>query len=180
MNSLKDILDYFSKIFQWWILIQPWELGVRTRLGNKTKLLHPGVHFRIPFIDIIYVQTIRLRVVSLCPQTVSTKDGKTVTISCAVGYSISDIILLFNSLYHPEITIGNMVQGYVAEFIFSHDLVDCAPEQVEKYVTEKLAKGDFGIRYEYSKVLSYAVVRTYRLIQDGSWTQNSLDINEKR
>lgn len=180
MNFIKDTLDYLSKIFQWWILIQPWELGVRTRFGKRTKLLLPGVHFRIPFFDIMYVQTIRLRVVSLCPQTVSTKDGKTVTISCAVGYSISDILLLFNSLYHPEITIGNMVQGHVAEFIFSHDLVDCAPEQVEEYVTGKLANGDFGIKYEYSKVLSYAVVRTYRLIQDGAWSQNSLNIDEKR
>lgn len=180
MNFIKDTLDYLSKIFQWWILIQPWELGVRTRFGNKTKLLQPGVHFRIPFFDIIYVQTIRLRVVSLCPQTVSTKDGKTLTISCAVGYSISDIMCLFNTLYHPEVTIGNMVQGFVAGYVFSHDLVDCTPEQVEKYLTEKLTDVDYGIKYEYSKVLSYAVVRTYRLIQDGSWSENKLDINEKR
>lgn len=180
MNSIKEVLDYLAKIFQWWILIQPWELGVRTRLGNKTKLLDPGIHFRIPFFDIIYVQTIRLRVVSLCPQTVSTKDGKTLTITCSVGYSIGDILLLFNTLYHPEATIGNMVQGYVARYIFSHDLTECTPEQVENYVTEKLTGIEHGLKYEYSRVISYAVVKTYRLIQDGTWSENKLDINEKR
>jgi len=180
MDIFKSVLEYLTKMFQWWIMIQPWELGIRTRFGNRTKLLEPGTHFRIPFFDIIYVQTIRLRVVSLCPQTITTKDGKTLTISCAVGYSISDIMDLFNTLFHPEATIGYMVQGNIGGYIFSHDLSDCSPELIEKHVMNKLIEGNNGIKYEYIKVISYAVVRTYRLIQDSSWSENKLDINEKR
>jgi hypothetical protein len=179
MNYIKDTLDYLAKIFQWWILIQPWERGVRTRFGNKTKLLIPGTHFRIPFFDIIYIQTIRLRVVSMSPQTVSTKDGKTVTISCAIGYAIDDIMKLYNTLYQPEVTICNMVQGHVAEYIFSHDLLQCNPEDLTKHITEKMKDVNHGIKYEYVKVVSYAVVRTYRLIQDSSWVNDTLNMTER-
>jgi len=100
MGSIKEILDYISKAFTWWIAVQPWEQGLRIRMGKHEKLLKPGLHFRIPVIDKVYVQTDRLRMVNIPVQTLTTKDAKTVTITTAFSYSICDISKLYHTLYH--------------------------------------------------------------------------------
>jgi hypothetical protein len=180
MNYIKDTLEYLSKLFQWWIIIQPWERSIRTRFGKNLSVLGPGTHFRIPFFDIVYIQTIRLRVVSMPPQTITSKDGKTITAVCAVGYSICDIHKLYNTLYQPEVTICNLVQGEIAEYVSQHNLTECGPGHIETQVFGKLKESDHGIKYEYVKMVGYAVVRTYRLIQDGHWTPDSLNMNDKK
>ncbi len=177
MNYIKDTLEYLLKFFQWWVVIQPWELAIRTRFGKRLKVLQPGTHFRIPFFDTIYIQTIRLRVVSMSPQTITSLDGKTITAVCAVGYSISNIELLYNSLFQPEVTIANLVQGEISEYVSKNELLECNPKKIEAIVFEKLSSSNYGIKFEYIKLVGYAVVKTFRLIQDSHWTPDSLNMN---
>lgn len=180
MNYIKETIEYLTKVFQWWIIIQPWERAVRTRFGKHYRVILPGTHLRIPFFDTFYIQTIRLRVVSIPPQTVTSKDGKTLTVVIAVGYSICDIQKLYNKLYQPEVTICNMVQGEIAGFVAGCDLVDCSPSKIEEHLYNKLKEFDHGLNYEYLKLTGYAVVRTFRLIQDSHWIQDNLNMMDKR
>lgn len=176
MNYIKETLEYLTRFFQWWVIVQPWERAVRTRFGKKAITLTPGTHFRIPFFDIIYIQTIRLRVVSMPLQTVTTKDGQTVTIASAVGYSICDIEKLYNSLFHPESTICNIVLSEISEYVYTHSLQECSPKSIEALIIDKLNSENYGIKYQYIKIVGYAVVKTYRLIQDSHWTPNDLSM----
>lgn len=123
MNWVKELIDYLSKIFQWYIMVSPWEKGIRIRLGNRQKLLNPGTHFRIPFIDTVYVQPCRIRVAHLSAQTATSKDGHSVTFAIAVGYSIADIEKLYNSVNEPERTIANIVQGEATHYISINNLI---------------------------------------------------------
>ena len=63
------------------------------------------VHFRIPIFDKFYVQSTRLRVLITSRQTLMTRDGKTVTLSGMPGYSIVDVMMLHQTLYHAEDTL---------------------------------------------------------------------------
>ena len=179
MNYIRDTLEYLSKLFQWWVIVLPWEKAIRIRLGKRVKVLSAGTHFRIPFIDTIYLQSTRLRVVQMAPQTISTKDKQTLTVVVCAGYSISDIEVLYQKMFQPESTISNIVMGETAQHIFSHYLEDCKPIDIEEKVMAKLNSEDYGIRYEYVKVIGYAIVKTFRLIQDHHWTPDSLNTNTK-
>ncbi len=59
MESIKGLIEYLLNIVKFWIVIQPWERGIRVRFGKNQKLLNGGVHFRIPFLDTIYVQCVQ-------------------------------------------------------------------------------------------------------------------------
>ena len=179
MNWLKDLIDYLSRIFTWWIIVLPWERGLRIRLGKQVNLLNAGIHFKIPIIDAAYVQSIRLRVVSMAPQTVSTKDGKTLTIVPCVGYSISDIRKLYETLYQPEVTIANIVMAQIADYVTTQMSNTITATDIETSVNVKLGQFDYGIKFEYMKVIGYAFVRTYRLIQDAHWNPDSLNMTEQ-
>lgn len=174
MNNIRELIECVSKLFQWWIIILPWQKGMRIRLGNKVKLVSAGVHFKIPFFDQYYVQTTRLRVVQMAPQTISTKDKQTLTVVICAGYSISNIETLYNKMCQAESTISNIVMGEVSDYIYSSNMNECNPKAIEEKVMSKLQSEDYGIKFEYVKVIGYAIVKTYRLIQDAHWTSNSL------
>ena len=179
MGTIKEILEYVSKLFKWWIIVNPWEMGIRIRLGKHEKMLHAGLHFRVPFFDSIYVQTTRMRMVTLAPQTVSTMDGKTLTVVASVGYSISDLSVLYKTLAQPESTICNLVLSSISEYVYSHGILECRPELIEDKVIASLSASNYGIKYEQVKIVGFAVVKTFRFIQDSHWIPENLHLDNK-
>jgi regulator of protease activity HflC (stomatin/prohibitin superfamily) len=162
--------------------VQPWESGIRVRFGKYSKRINADIHVRVPFFDAVYVQEVRLRVASIPLQTVTTKDGETITIGSAVGYSITDIEKLYKTLYHPETTIQNIVLSYVAEYIFSKTKSDITPDTCQNIVSEaiKSEMEKYGIKIKYIKITGFAIAKTFRLIQDQSWVHEGIDMNQKR
>jgi regulator of protease activity HflC (stomatin/prohibitin superfamily) len=181
MGSIKELIDYLLNVVKFWIIVNPWERAIRVRFGKNQKLLKGGVHFRIPFLDNFYIQCIRLRVVALSMQTLTSKDIKTVTLNGVAGYEITNIETLYNTMLYPESTISNIIQGELAAYIYSHDIVNILPEEIEKSVMTKLGDlNKYGIKVSYFKLTNFAIVRTYRLIQDHSWFNEGIKLTESK
>lgn len=181
MNQIKDFFEYVFQSIKIWIIVQPWETGIIVRNGSRVKKLNKGIYFRIPYFDSVYIQESRLRVASLPIQTLTSKDLKTITLNSSVGYSITSIETLYNTLYHPETTIQNMAMSEIADFIFKSNLNDINPHSIEVAVLEKLNATKYGLKFEYFRITNFAVVRTFRLIQDGqSWSYEGLEMNKKK
>lgn len=179
MESISKIIDAISTLFQWWFVVTPWEKAVRVRGGKRVKVVGEGIYFKIPFFDSVYIQNTKVRVVDLPVQTITTQDKHTLTVSSIVGYCIDDILTLYNSLYHPDSTIANIVMGRISEYISTHNLDECSPQKIESAMKRELSKTEFGISYKYVRVVSHAVVRTYRLIGDGG-LYDELDMDIKK
>lgn len=181
MNQIKDFFEYIFNVFKIWVIIQPWEQGLIVRTGKRVRKVNGGIYFKLPYLDSVYVQETRTRMVQVCIQTLTTKDLKTITINSGFGYKIVDLEKLYNSLYHPEGTITNMSMGYVSDFVWENNLMDINPISIEKFVLEKLNKENYGIKFEYFKITNFASVKTFRLIQDGqSWVDNNLVLDLKK
>lgn len=180
MYQIKEFFEYIFNSVKVWVIVQPWQQGLRVRCGKHILKLHGGIYLRIPYLDSIYIQETRLRVASLPIQTLTSKDLKTVTISGSIGYSITDLETLYNSLYHPETTISNMAMSEMSDFVFKNNMADINPAKIEEAVLAKLNAEDYGLKFEYFKVTSFAVVRTLRLIQDQSWLSEGLDMDQKK
>lgn len=179
MNIIKDTIEYITKAVKLWVIISPWEKAIRVRFGKHQKELGAGIHFKIPFFDGIYKQTIRLRILSLPMQTLSSFDAKTVTIKVAVGYSITDIKKLYNTLHEPETTVNNIVLSEVSTYISNCNSTEYDAGKLSADVLSKLQASEYGLNFEYVKVLEYAIVKTIRLLQDKHWHHESLKMDEK-
>lgn len=177
MEWIRQIWNEISNLFKWWVIILPWEKGLRIRLGKKTKTLNPGIHLRIPYIDSCYKQSTKLYFVSLSMQTLTNKTGQTITLSMNVGYSIKDIEKVYNSVGELQTAISGNVQGMVAKII--HDSNECSPSIIEEQCKTALTSKDWGIEINEIKVISFALVKTFRLIQDSSWTANNHPLETK-
>ncbi|CAB50468.1 Stomatin-like protein [Pyrococcus abyssi GE5] len=71
-------------------VIRPYQKGLVERLGKFNRLLDPGIHFIIPFMERVKVVDLREHVIDVPPQEVICKDNVVVTVDAVVYYQILD------------------------------------------------------------------------------------------
>lgn len=180
MGQVKELFEYLFNLVKIWVIIQPWQQGIRVRFGKNKKLLNAGVHFKIPYFDSVYVQETRLRMVNLPIQTISCQDKQTVTLNGAIGYVITDIEKLYSTLYHPETTIMNMAMAKVTDFVSKLNLDSISLDKLEKWVVKDLEALDYGIKFEKFEIVNFASVKTFRLIKDEAWVYEGINMEDKK
>ena len=182
MNWIKDLLEYLSKGIRFLVFIQPWQQGIRVRLGKNCKLLKSGTHLVIPVIDSIYIQPIRLRTMGLSPINLQTKDGIDVNIQLSLGYKIIDMLKMYNTIHQPQHTIDTYLKGFVAEYIRDAVIANLKNKAIEGYALNKLNNKDFGMEYDFVKVTTFTTAKVLRLIQEKTWSNDNdyLDSNNER
>ncbi len=161
---LYDIFSKLTNLFTWFFVVAPWEQAIRIRLGNHSGLLKAGVYVRIPFVDRIFQQSIRYRLNMIRPQTLTTLDGKIVTCASAIGFYISDLYKLYNSVEQPNDTVESEVSGMIADYIGRHKLSECSFLELQKFIIEKLDIHKYGLEGTAFYITSFAATKTYRLI----------------
>jgi len=75
-------------------IVAPYEKGVVERLGRYLRTAQPGLHFIIPFIDVMRKVDMREQVVDVQPQEVITKDNVVVTVDAIIYYEATDPVKL--------------------------------------------------------------------------------------
>ena len=166
MNEIIQLLRQIIGQFQPWVIVSPWEQAVRVRLGKRIKLLDAGIHLKLPFLDSVYLQSVRLRVAGLYRQTLSTRDGVVITVGGTIGYKIEDIGKLYRTLHHGEGTIANLARVEISNYVTSHKRDECEPERIVNAVNGALDFSQYGLSAVSIAVTDFAIVRTLRLIGD--------------
>lgn len=164
MEWLTTLLQTFAKPFQWWVVVAPWERGLRIRLGKVVVHLTPGIHFRIPFLDRVHVQSVRLRTLLVTSQSFTTKDGQPVTVSFTVEFSIVDLRLMFDSLSAPDKTLMYRAAAAIGDFIGAHDKTEIAVPAMEASATNALASFGCGLGKIRVRLTTMAHARALRVI----------------
>jgi hypothetical protein len=157
---MSQFLEWLSRLFnswKFWVVVAPWEIGVRVRLGKKAISLGPGPHIRIPFLDEITLVNTRLRIATAPSVTVraANNNGKTRVITAVVGYSVRDPLAAVLRYTTPETAVllqfGNLCLG-------GRDADACLLA-----LTASLSES--GIVPEFVRYVEDVDVRTYRLLQ---------------
>lgn len=172
---LLSLLKQFLQIFTWFVVVAPWEQAIRVRLGKRVCKLEAGVYLRIPFADRVFKQSVRRRLSIIRPQTLTTRDRHVVTCSGAIGYAISDLQRLYDTLEAPNDTIENEVAGVIARFISAQPLADCTSDRVEVYVRDNIDLSRYGLSGQEFYMTQFATAKTYRLVMGemGSWSRDA-------
>lgn len=164
ITGINDLISQILTLFQWWIVIAPWEGAIRVRRGKKIKVLQPGMHFRIPALDRFFVQGTRKRYMNTPTQTVTTYDGQALTVSGGTAYSIVDIGALYDTLRDAEDVIQIETLSLVAQYVASHTLEESRPEAIQSYVNANLKLERYGLGEASFLITDFVCVKTYRII----------------
>lgn len=170
------LLQQLTRALTWFFTVAPWEQAIRVRMGKRVAVLSAGVYLRIPFVDTIYKQSVRRRINTIKAQTLTTKDGRVVTCSGAVGYQIGDLGKLYDTLENANMTIENEVAGIISSYIGAHTLEECSSRELEERVHEELDLSKYGLEGQEFYVQSFATSKTFRVITGEvgtSWQSDS-------
>lgn len=180
MNWILDLLKAFWRLLIWWVVVEPWDQGLRVRLGTRRQVLTPGVHFRIPYLDRVYKQSVRLRWAPLPTQTVTTRDGYTITLCGQLGYEIRDIERLYNTLNNAENGIRALAQGAISQYVHTHELNECAPAAVEAGALASVDLQRYGMVACQLQLTTFCRVKSYRFITDHheTWIDDMLQTSK--
>lgn len=167
MGMIQQFLSLFGHLLKWYFIVEPWDQAIRVRLGKNLRLYGPGLHFKIPYADVLYCQNVRRRVMGLGNQTTTTRDGAVITVNGSLGFRIADVLKLHQTLHDADGTIMLQVSGAVARYVARHDTVECTPEKITAAVQSVLTLDQYGLADVEFFMNSYVSnIPAIRLIND--------------
>jgi regulator of protease activity HflC (stomatin/prohibitin superfamily) len=109
LDRLFDFITDILELFQFWVVIDEYERGVVKTLGKrrrKNPVLDPGFHFVFP-----------LCVDEFDEQSLTTKDGKAITLNAVVMWSISDIQKILFDVEDADSALSEGTCGIISELV---------------------------------------------------------------
>ena len=155
----------------WFIkIINENERGILLRFGKLKKQLSSGMVFKIPFIDQVLIQYVKDDTILLPSQKLTTKDGKTITVTGMILYNVDDVVPFILNASVPTQSITDVAQGSIAEMILSMTYEEIV-ESLEKLSNEisKSVRRDckhWGAKIQYVKLTDITVSRTFNVFKN--------------
>lgn len=172
-ERLIDLILDLSKWAAPVVWVQPWEGGVRiTSLGRFQRIsaVGPGLHFKVPFLQLIELADVAATTINLPPQSLTSHDGRPVTASGIVKYSIKDVRPLFTAVVDREDVLRDVALGAIAEAIElrTWDAIMAQRAEIRREIRGAIAKAvnDYGYKIERFTFSDLGAVRTIRLMQE--------------
>lgn len=178
MQWISALFQSLARPLKWWVVCAPWEQGLRVRLGRNAKLMRPGVHLCIPFLDRIYVQSVRLQCFTTSGHSISSRDGKILTISLAIRFQIEDIVQVYQKLSNPQHMIVVEALSWASKVIARSDAATINPEYLTREINEEMACDGWGLKDVHVDIIGFATARCYRLITGDGWVQAGRNIDQ--
>lgn len=128
-------------------IVQPFQRGVKERLGKYRETLDPGMRVIVPFVDKIRLVDMREQVVDVPPQEVITADNVVVSVDAVVYYeptdpqrlvyNVANFILAVTKLAQTNLrnVVGDMQldQALTSRDTINHGLRDILDDATDKW-----------------------------------------------
>lgn len=158
---MPPIVEWLSRFFgswKFWLVVPPWDRGVRIRLGRNATQLEPGFHFRIPLVDEVVLVNTRLRIATSAPMTLANGSKATArVVSAMLGYRIADPLLAMGRFEKPQVALV----GHLQALIVGGSKGDECTAALRRLVQ------DSGVEIEFVSFVEDVEVRAFRLLQNG-------------
>ena len=133
-----------------------WEKGVVLRLGRYVRDLGPGMFFAIPFLEEVYIVSIRTTPVDIPKQEIMTKDNVSVYVNSVVYFHVINPKKAIMNVYDPGYAVSRYAQTALREVIGTMTLDQVLSERTEianriEKIVDKMAH-EWGIDIESIKI----------------------------
>lgn len=180
LDRLIDLFLDFLKLFQFWAVINEYERGVCKTLGKrrprdkwwrfwkkKSVVLGPGLHLVWPLrFDEVLTDNIVPTTDAFGEQSVTTYDGKAITLSAVVMWSISDIEKILFNVEDSDSAFEESICGIIGDLVAATTWNDIHQNgfqnRVEKAVRSRVKK--WGIRVHSVQFKNLTQSRAIRLL----------------
>lgn len=149
--------------------------GVKFIRGAKVKRIYPGLYFWWPLITEVEVIPTARQSINLPPQTLVTKDGKSILISVVYTVEITDPVKAIGRSWDTTDTMTDLGTSAAIQVVtrrtFAELKENLAGDVCEELAAEaqKLLK-PYGVKIMQGRLSDFAECRVFRLIGNGAAT----------
>lgn len=150
---------------KFWFVVKHYEGAVVLRAGNIHRVRYAGMYWKWPLVEHIDSHYIKDDTILFPTQTLTTLDGKTVTVSGMVLYHVEDILPFLTELNQPLQAISDIGISIIADNIISNDLSYANSEEIIQKIGEDISEEckKWGITIEYFKFTGVASSRSLNI-----------------
>lgn len=113
---LGRIMEFIGAFFPRLVIVKSTHGGVAFVRGRNPRLIRPGLIFYWPLWTEVILYPIVRQSLNLPSQTVTTKDGKTITISTVIVYEVADILKALTVQWDLNETLRDISMAAVREY----------------------------------------------------------------
>lgn len=165
MNQFLHWLSELVNSWKFWLVVPPWDVAVRIRLGRTAVALAPGLHWRIPLVDEVIIVNTRSRMTTIMPVTVSAASCKTRTITAVVGYRVTDPLRSLMAFENPQLLLVAMAAAEIA----LHQNAETAQKALDARLSPR------GVSVEFVQFIEDVQARTLRVLTGNSGTMGTYE-----
>lgn len=176
LDKLIEVIVTFIHDFLPFKIVDQWEKGVHLSFGKFKKVVYPGLNWKIPFFDKIWVTPVITQTVNLKPQTVTSSDDKSVVLTSILRYHIDDVEKFLLGVMHANDVLVDTTQGIIRDIVEDttwDDLVDLT-NRVTPKVNKEVKK--WGIHVELISFPDLGEIQTMRIITDGGFKDHTIPV----
>jgi regulator of protease activity HflC (stomatin/prohibitin superfamily) len=173
-DKLIAVFQQFGHALSPVFVVDMWEKALVLRFGKFNDIKDPGLHWKIPFADSVWHQTIVTQSIHLHPQSITSLDYKNIVVRAIVRYDIKDCYLFLTKLAHPTDVLVDTTGAMIREIIEERNWEDLVDIEIE--LTEKIGKkvSEWGINIEKVTLTDLAEIDSLRVISDGDNNRQSI------
>jgi len=169
-------VNFFEPIFNWlrdtWTGLKPFfvvdvfETAGVLRFGKYHRTAMPGLHWKIPFVDVPIEITSCRTTVRLPAQYLTTRDDVQVAVAAIIAYEITDVKPYISGIFDQHDVLCDVTMGAIRRAVAESeykDLVENPPE--DKVATAVRRKANrFGFSIDSVTFTSFTKARPLMLI----------------
>lgn len=150
------------------IFVQEYKLGVLLRAGKFLKILKPGPHLRIPFIDEYIVDFVKVDTMRISEVNITTLDGKTITIGCEFDLEVTDIYLALIETNEWRGNLHDICQGILSDNLEDLNWDDIRKKTTKNAIFKKINERalQIGVTIDNFNFTDKAISRVYKLFNN--------------
>jgi regulator of protease activity HflC (stomatin/prohibitin superfamily) len=173
---LEKLFDLLFGAYKWaspFAWVQPWEGGVLITSflrWQRVTPIGPGLHVKMPFLQVCEVLDVAMTTHNLPPQSLTTLDGRSIAVGGVVKFSIKDVLPLFTSVVSRDDVLRDVSMGAIHRAVsvrpWASIIQDVAV--IEKEIRQHIADdvNRLGFKIERFTFTDLAIVRAIRLMQE--------------
>ncbi len=180
-DKLVDLIVSWIKLFFFVFVIHQDCRAIVLRRGRpvmdpvakRPKEVQPGFHFKWPFdVDEVFYREVTPAVMTVGPQSLTTKDDRDVVVSLLVTYQIEDVAKTIIECQGHRVAIEDAVYGVTSSFVMKHtwaelrNAADTPEIDLENEITKAARRRakKFGVQILDAQFIDLTKSRSVRLI----------------
>lgn len=168
MEWIKELLTLFWDYLKFWVLVNHYEEAIVLRGGKYLKTLGPGLYLKWPFIDYSLEVYVMPDTMDVEPISITTGDGKTVTIGLMVEYKVMDTKKYKIETNDSPTNMKDLARGEMSDYLEDLNWEDIKKKTTKNALRRKLQEHytEMGVEIIELKFTHKAESSVFRFFTD--------------